>query len=278
MKKVSRRVALRAGLLAAAGTAAVAVGETDRGQRWLHQVGLAEGPDLPPPDVAAPVERRTLRSAAMQREVNWRLYVPDAPVEALLLCLHGRNRDDRFAFDDIGVHRFVAAGKKPWAVAAVDGGASSYWHRRISGEDPQGMVLDELVPHVREEIGPVPLMLLGWSMGGYGALLAATQRSSAVAAVAASSPALWPSFRHAAPGAFDSREDFERNNVFDEVVRLRRMPVELACGDDDPFRAAVQSLASELPTCETNFGSGFHESSTWRSFIPAQLHFLQRSI
>lgn len=214
----------------------------------------------------------------MQRDVNWRIYVPELPVEALLVCLHGRRGDDRFAFDDIGVHRFVAAGSKPWAVASVDGGASSYWHRRSNGTDPQTMVFDELVPLVREEIGPVPVLLLGWSMGGYGALLAAAQRPSEVAAVAASSPALWPSFPQVAVGSFDGSVDFERNNVFAEIAQLRQMRIELACGDGDPFHNAVRSLANELPASETHFGPGFHEASTWRTFIPAQLRFLQLSI
>ena len=35
------------------------------------------------------------------------------------------------------------------------------------------MLLDEFIPMVESRVGPQPAAVLGWSMGGYGALLAA---------------------------------------------------------------------------------------------------------
>ena len=50
---------------------------------------------------------------------------------------------------------------------------------------------------------------LGWSMGGYGALLLGGRLGPArTAAICAVSPALWMSSGAAAPGAFDGPDDF----------------------------------------------------------------------
>ena len=90
-------------------------GQGGRGRRWLHGVGLLEGPDASPPAVDAPVERFTLASRHANSDVEWAMYAPPA-AEAVVVCLHGRGASYRFAFDVIAVHRFVAAADLPWAV------------------------------------------------------------------------------------------------------------------------------------------------------------------
>jgi enterochelin esterase-like enzyme len=201
-----------------------------------------------------------------------------AGAEAVVVCLHGRGASHRFAFDGIAVHRFVAAAGLPWAVVAIDGGPASYWHRRRDGSDRQAMVFDELLPLVGARIGAVPVFLLGWSMGGYGALLAATDHPDRISAVAASSPAVWRSFDEAADGAFDDPADFERNDLFDRAPRLGRSAVRIDCGRDDPFYDNVRSLAQRAGVASTRFGDGFHDSATWRSFVPEQLHFFRSAL
>ena len=42
------------------------------------------------------------------------------------------------------------------AVAAVDGGKDSYWHRRADGTDPLAMLLDESIPLVERHLGSEP--------------------------------------------------------------------------------------------------------------------------
>ena len=213
----------------------------------------------------------------MRTAVEWGMSAP-AQSEAVIVCLHGRGGSHRFAFGSIAVHRFVAARKLPWAVVAVDGGPSSYWHRRTDGRDPQAMVFDELLPVVKRRIGSVPLLLLGWSMGGYGALLAAADRSDEVSAVAASSPAVWRSFDEAAKGAFDDPADFQRNDLFTRMASPAHPSVRLDCGRDDPFYDNVRLLAERTGVEATGFGDGFHDAATWRSFIPDQLAFFQSAL
>ena len=266
------------GLVAAAGAGAVVAGDVPRARRWLHGAGLIDGPDLPPPGRDLRVDWRQLDSQHMGQSVDWGLWTPSEPVEAIVLCLHGRGANQRFAFDGVGVHRFVASADLPWAVASVDGGAASYWHPRESGADPQSMLFEELMPTLEDRLGPQPVVLIGWSMGGYGALLAAAERPDRVTAVAAASPALWHSFADSARGAFDDARDFAKHDVFARVERLRETRVRIDCGDDDPFIATSRALAAQLPNAEAEFGEGFHTAASWRVRVPRQLRFLSASL
>jgi pimeloyl-ACP methyl ester carboxylesterase len=278
MRTLTRRTLLGGGAVAAAGAGALVAGETERGRRWLHTVGIIEGPDLRPPEIDVPVHVRQLVSARAGRTVDWAISVPtEAPV-AVIVSLHGRGGSHLTAFDTIGVHRFVAAEQLPWAVVGIDGGESSYWHARADGTDVEAMVFEELLPAVRQLVGGVRVLLLGWSMGGYGALLAASDHADEVTAVAAGSPALWPSFAQAAPGAFDDEADFERHDLFARTDALRRLPVRIDCGDDDPFLSTDRRLANTLPGAERAFGAGFHEDGFWRSRVPSQLAFFRRAL
>lgn len=204
--------------------------------------------------------------------------VPPGGAKAVIMCLHGRNGSDSFAFESIGVHDFVAAQQLPWAVVGIDGGVNSYWHSRADGTDSQAMVFEELLPVVRAKLTSVALLLLGWSMGGYGALLAAADRRKEVSAVAAASPALWRSVHQAAPGAFDGADDFDRHDVFRRVAALSEVPVWIGCGDADPFASASIALAAQLPLAATAFVPGSHDLELWRRFLPSQLAFFRRTV
>jgi enterochelin esterase-like enzyme len=263
-------------MLVAGGGAAIAVGQQSRGRRWLHSAGLLDGPDLEAPEIETSVVWQTLPSRHMGRDVGVGLYEPDDP-EVLLVCLHGRGASHRFAFESIGVDRFVAAAGLPWAVVSADGG-DSYWHPRRDGTDAQALVLEEVIPLVTSRTGSLPMLLLGWSMGGYGALLAASEHPALFAGVAASSPAVWPRFDQAADGAFDDERDFERHDLFRRARELRAAGVRIDCGRDDPFAANIAALAREIAGATVRFKDGFHEAPTWRSFVPAQLTFLQHAL
>jgi pimeloyl-ACP methyl ester carboxylesterase len=242
---VDRRSFLLGGIAACSAGSVAAASDPARTRRLLHRVGLLDGPDAEIPDVDVAVTDRGDHAVA------------ELGREATLLCLHGRNGDHRVAFDDIGVHRFAAAAGLPWTVLATDGGASSYWHRRADGRDP-------LADALRLADPDLPVVVLGWSMGGFGALLAA--RDERVVAVAASSPAVWQRFDDAADGAFDDEADFDAHDVFVAVgARVR-----VDCGNADPFLAAARAV----PADERWFGAGFHDAAYWRSQVAAQLEFL----
>ena len=278
---MSRRAFLATGaggvVAAAAGGGAVLVGDASRARRWLHGRGYLDAPSIKAPAADVAVRESTLASRHIGRDVAWAMALPAAPPAALLLCLHGRGAAHGFAFEPMEVHRFVAGAGLPWVVAAVDGGEASFWHRRADGTDASAMVFEELLPVVRQAVGDVPLGLLGWSMGGYGALLAAIDRRDQVQAVAATAPALWRSFSEARPGAFDDAADFETHDVLRRLDRLAGLPVRIDCGRDDALADVARLLADRLPHAESDFGPGYHDADTWRTRLPAQLDFFRRA-
>jgi S-formylglutathione hydrolase FrmB len=141
-------------------------------------------------------------------------------------------------------------------VAAVDGGQDSYWHRRADGTDALAMLIKEFMPLVRDKAGPLPQAIMGWSMGGYGALLAAE----------------WLAPGATAPGAFDSPADFYANDVYTGVSDLRVMKVAVFCGTADPFYTATRHLVGLMDNPhEARFGPGGHDDAYWRRVVPAQL-------
>src|SRR5687767_6209934 len=85
------------------GAAATATGP---GRRLLHSAGLLDGDDHDAPDAIARVAYDSFESRAMGRTVRFGLSTVPSP-SGVIVCLHGRGADERFAFDSIGVHRFV---------------------------------------------------------------------------------------------------------------------------------------------------------------------------
>ena len=128
---------------------------------------------------------------------NWAIARPPGQTKALrpVIALHGKGSDASTVMAggvEQGLAQAVNAGLPPFAVVAVDGGGS-YWHKRASGEDAGAMVLNELIPMLdTQRLDTSRVAFLGWSMGGYGALLLGGRLGSArTAAICAVSPALW---------------------------------------------------------------------------------------
>jgi len=214
-----------------------------------------------------------LDSRFTKASMGWTISTPGSrPPRATVYCLHGFDNDHRMAFDQLHIPEVAAALGLPVVVAAVDGGRDSYWHRRADGTDALAMLMEEFIPLVRGRVGPLPQALMGWSMGGYGALLAAERASGQFRAVAPASPALWLTPGATAPGAFDSPADFYANDVFTGVGDLRVMRVAVFCGTADPFYAATRHLVDlmDFPH-EARFGPGGHDDAYWSSVAPAQL-------
>jgi S-formylglutathione hydrolase FrmB len=210
----------------------------------------------------------------MNGPASWTVSHPAGvqPLQGTIFCLHGKGTNNKFAFDSVHVPDAAAYVGLRLAVAGVDGGADNYWHPRQNGRNPLAMLLEEFVPMVRAMVGDLPQALMGWSMGGYGALLAAERARNQFRAVAPASPAIWLTPGATAPGAFDSPADFYANNVFDGLANLSGMAVAVACGTSDPFYPTTRSLVTHMDYPHTDFfGPGFHDARYWASVAPSQL-------
>jgi fermentation-respiration switch protein FrsA (DUF1100 family) len=218
------------------------------------------------------------------QDVRWQLARPasgrssrsdgsDRAPQPLVVALHGHGGDARWPFTDLHLEDHVQA--TGLAVATVDGG-DFYWHGRRSGIDTGRMVVQDLLPLLgRKGMAVGRIGLIGWSMGGYGALLQATRLGPRrVAGVVAASAALWQSPGDSAPGAFDDRDDFIRNDVFAARGKLSGIPVRLDCGRDDPFVAANRAFARGLPAAAATFDEGAHNEDYWTARCGAQLAWL----
>lgn len=192
-----------------------------------------------------------------------------------VIALHGKGSNAATVMAggvEQGLAQAVSAGLPPFAVVAVDGGGS-YWHQRASGEDSGAMVLDELLPMLDEQgLDTSRVGFLGWSMGGYGALLLGARLGPArTAAICAVSPALWLSSGAAAPGAFDGPQDFAANTVFG-LPALGSIPIRIDCGFSDPFYGATRQFVAQLPHPPAGgFSPGGHDGGYWSSMLPGEL-------
>ena len=287
---ITRRRLLAGG---AAGVVAVGAGGllieqgTLPGKARLHRALGLDGEDGAIPDVApGPRVRDSFASERRRAETGWSVSYPPGSDESdhlpVLLTLHGRSGDHGTAFDDLGLDRFLAdavqRGAEPFAIASVDG-SDSYWHTRADGTDSRAMLTDELLPLLAERgLDTGRLSLLGWSMGGFGALaLAASSDGQTLRSVSTLSAALFASYEVSAEGAFDDEADFDSQNVLADAKALVGLPLRIDCGDADPFTETNRELRRRL----TDLGedpaggiqSGGHTYGYWRRMAPDHLAF-----
>lgn len=164
------------------------------------------------------------------------------------------------------------------ALVSVDGG-NGYWHPRPD-DNPFAMLVDELLPLL-------PAVALGWSMGGYGALLLARESEAGrlggrvLRAAAAGSPALFPS-SSAGHGAFDGTVDYTRWGDLARHPGVRATPLHISCGRDDVFRAQAERYRSHVRSSPVGpagvRGEGRHNDGYWRSLAAGQLAFLAKRL
>jgi enterochelin esterase-like enzyme len=211
---------------------------------------------------------------------NWVIALPPGPTAALrpVIALHGKSGNARTAIHlgvEDGIAQLVKQGRPPFAVVSVDGG-DTYWHRRVSGQDSGAMVLGELLPMLTTMgLDTSRVGFLGWSMGGYGALLLGArlgpQRTAGICAV---SPALFTTYTGSTPGAFDSYDDWRRHNVFG-LPALASIPIRVDCGASDRFYPAARQFVDQLRTPPSGgFSPGGHDERYWRAQLPGELAWL----
>jgi S-formylglutathione hydrolase FrmB len=186
----------------------------------------------------------------------------------------------------VHVARLVKRGESPpYAVVGVDGGVS-YWHHRATGEDRLSMLLHEviLLCASRFKLGGngSGRAIIGWSMGGYGALLAAETEPKLFAAVVAVSPAVWTSYDAMMLGprdAFDSAADFTEFDVVGHADRLAGVNLRVDCGKQDPFYGYVTHLEAALPEPPSGgYSPGGHDIAYWQRVAPAGAKFIGRAL
>ena len=288
---LSRRTLLTGSIGAAVTSGAVAaVGVEQRwlpGRPWLQERLGLNGPDGVVPEVTpGPVEDGWFLSEhRLGARTGWAVTRPpgthrDLP---LVVALHGLGMDHATVMGrELGLPWFLAAAARdevaPVAVASVDGG-TTYWHPRPNGEDAAAMVVDELLPVLAERGYRTDAVgLLGWSMGGYGALrLAAVLGPDQVPAIVAASPALWTDPDEASPAGFADDEEYERATVFGHQDELVGTAVRVDCGTGDPFCRDVEEYVAGFPEdaeLVATFEPGGHDAGYWRRMLPDQLAFL----
>ena len=252
--------------LALAAVLAVAIGV------WLLVAGGPESFDAR----GAAVENLTIHSEAIGADEPVKIVIPNNGVDhpPLLVFLHGRGGDENAELYQPFFDALARAGKKAPMVAFPDGGDSSYWHDRSSG-DWSRYVTDEVIAQVVKKFGADPhrIAIGGISMGGYGAYEIAFENPGMFCAVGGHSPALWRTAAETAPGAFDDAEDFAAHDVIAQAGQdpapFTSQPVWLDAGTEDPFLVGDDAFAGELQALDApitvEHPPGAHESDYWRS-------------
>jgi pimeloyl-ACP methyl ester carboxylesterase len=300
-RRWSRRRLLSVGLGGAA--AAVVVGVTGfelvshgvlPGQQRLDELDGACSVDVPELSYSTPGPSTsgTFFSSARNRTVGYTIAWPPGHGRGtplpLVVMLHGFGGNHTDALAGLSPAQAVAlqvdGGRLPaMALVTVDGG-DGYWNPH-PGDDPMGMVIDELIPMCQAlGLGRAPLKVgtMGISMGGYGALLLAERYPHLIDAAAAISPAIWTSYpeaQRANPGAYASAREFAANDAVTLAPALRGTPVRVASGDDDPFRPGVEALVRVLPAAAVvEVSKGCHTGPFFLSQEPPSLSFLGRHL
>lgn len=263
---------------------------------WYRLTGQC-GPDGPVPENLAKPTYGTFRSKVLGADVEYGHWAPMMSYPhgfrfPVCYCLPARGQDPHWALDapihlaDFAAETNPDGGIPVLALVAVDG-SDTYWHERADGEDRMAMLLDEFIPWYegRNDAGGSRKnrAVMGWSMGGYGALLAAERRPDMFAAVCAASPALWRSFDDGVGDAFDDGEDFAENDVFAGIGKLAGTAVRVDCGAADVFSDAARDFAARCAKqtgrpVASDFSKGCHDPDYWRRVAAGELDFVHRAL
>ncbi len=288
-----RQFLIGGGVVVAAAAALGVVGRRSWRVRdgWYRLTGAYGEPGTPPPSYQVTYKRGTLPSKHLAGPAAYDIgFTQDvAPAGAtrnpagtpVVICLPGRNRtpDDVLEgglhFGDYVADAIVKRGVTPFAVAAVQA-SDTYWHRRAAGDDAMAMLFEEFIPFLRDEHGlGGPVAIMGWSMGGYGALRAAELHPREFCAVCGVSAALWRSYDDGVAVAFDSAADYAANDVFADADALSGLPVRIDCGRQDPFYEADKAFAEALPESPAGgFSPGGHNDDFWSRVAPGEIDWL----
>ena len=239
-------------------------------------------------DPVGPTRTGTFFSSARRRVVGYSIAWPPGhgpgSLLPLVVFLHGEGGDHLNATVTMTPAQLVAlrvrgAPLPPTAVVTVDGG-TGYWHPH-PGDDPMGMVVNELIPRCRRIALGKPdqgIGVMGISMGGYGAITMAESHRRLFRVVAAISPAIWTSYdqaRNVNAAAYSDAAEFAAYDAVTHAASLGDIPVRVAAGNNDPFQPGVVALAKVLPkSAEVVLEGGCHTGSFFAAQEPPSIEFI----
>lgn len=239
---------------------------------------------------AAKVER--VPSAARGRDVDFVTWLPTRtprpglPMVLVLHGLHGRARSAVPTGTAAELSSQVARkAVPPFGLVAVDGG-DNYWHENRPGDDPMGMLLEEVPQWLkRRGLGGadgLPVAVLGMSMGGFGGLLYGRRRQERrqpVSALALLAPALILSWDEMSKRqAFHDQADWASMDPLKHLGATGPAALGVWCGTEDPFIGGVrQFIAAEHPAVVYT-ARGKHGDSFNRTVVPSVIGFLGKQI
>jgi hypothetical protein len=286
----TRRRVLAAGLGGAAAIVAGGLELVDHGvlpgDHILDALDGACNVPTPPETFRTPGETITGRfySRARRRSVGYTIAYPPGHSRGsrlpLGLYLHADGGSHTSPLGGLPLARALAGtGLPAIALVAADGG-NLYWHPH-PGDDPMGMMIDEIIPMCRRlglGTGLDQVGAIGISMGGYGAILFAEKFAHTICTCAAISPAIWTSYTQAHtanPGAYTSAHEFSEYDAVTHTSALAQTPVRVASGSDDPFHPGVVTLIEQLPRhARTVITGGCHDGAFFASQRHGSLLFL----
>jgi S-formylglutathione hydrolase FrmB len=284
---ISRRLLLTGGAGSLVVLAGVAVGGDYEINRHpsLHQRVFGCGSTPPIPASTYRVTTGTTHSAAMKADLPWTVAVPadHTPGQRLplVLCLPGAGGQADTMTAAVGLPGWASAAGLRLGFACPGGEASTYYHPRKDGTNSLAWVTEEFLPMAERRFGmggsKAARAVLGWSMGGYGALLIAQRRPDLVSAAVGASPAVFPSYVDAiTPHAdtFDSPADWEQWGLWNRLSDIHEVAVRIDCGNGDPFAPTARQLMHRIPGAVGAISSGCHDNGFWRRNATAELHFV----
>jgi pimeloyl-ACP methyl ester carboxylesterase len=298
--RVSRRTLLLGGLgVVAAGVGASAAAEWDSPTFVRLRGGCGDNPPVPHTtyDVHTGDYVTTITYSSGTTTTTTTTTAPDTahsialpagyrrgdalPLVVVLPGLNGGANDlDR----GLGITGFATAAGSKLAFFQPGFSHRTYWHPRADGSDPMAQLL-VLVSGVERKYGVGGARerrgVLGWSMGGFGALLLAQQHPDFVAAAVGLSPAVFRSYKEARrshPYTFDSAADWQQYGLWQHLDGLRGTAVRIDCGGGDPFAPTARELLERIPGAQGGIESGCHVGSFWRRRMPAALSFLAQHL
>ena len=180
----------------------------------------------------------TLQSKALGREVSYSLHLPPGSAPAggwpLVVILHGDGRNHHTLADDPVLSALIA--RQPFAVLCPDG-AHGWWidSPLVPKSNYQTMLLELLAEVPRKfpvSTQPENTIIMGWSMGGFGAARFAEDHRERVGALAMvmalvdfPNPALPKEQNYGIPPLMADAKVYSRFNCLQGAEHLRGLPI-----------------------------------------------------